>query len=150
MKERVFSKNEVIFREGDRAEHFYQVKEGTAGVYANYGQADQRKLTEVKPGSYFGEMAIIDVWPRSATVVAEEELHTIELTGSELNEYFGKEPDKILTLMKNLQKEHHTSILMISHDLAGAMEDATHILSLGKTVFCGTKPIRLIDHIRYK
>lgn len=31
MKERVFSKNEVVFREGDRAEHFYQVKEGTAG-----------------------------------------------------------------------------------------------------------------------
>ena len=102
MQERVFSKNEVIFREGDRAEHFYQVKEGTAGVYANYGQADQRKLTEVKPGSYFGEMAIIDVWPRSATVVAEEELHTIELTGSELDEYFGKEPDKILTLMNQL------------------------------------------------
>ena len=102
MKERIFSKNEVVFHEGDRAEHFYQVKKGLAGVYANYGQADQRKLTEVKPGSYFGEMAIIDVWPRSATVVAEEELHTIELTGSELNEYFGKEPDKILTLMNQL------------------------------------------------
>ena len=102
MKERIFSKNEVVFHEGDRAEHFYQVKKGLAGVYANYGQADQRKLTEVKPGSYFGEMAIIDVWPRSATVVAEEELHTIELTGSELDEYFGKEPDKILTLMNQL------------------------------------------------
>ena len=102
MKERIFSKNEVVFHEGDRAEHFYQVKKGLAGVYANYGQADQRKLTEVKPGSYFGEMAIIDVWPRSATVVAEEELHTIELNGSELNEYFGKEPDKILTLMNQL------------------------------------------------
>ena len=102
MKERVFSKNEVVFREGDRAEHFYQVKEGTAGVYLHYGQADQRKLTDVKPGQYFGEMAIIEAWPRSATVVAEEDLHTIELTGSNLVEYFREQPDKIMALMNQL------------------------------------------------
>ncbi len=102
MKERVFSKNEVVFREGDRAEHFYQVKEGTAGVYLHYGQADQRKLTDVKPGRYFGEMAIIEAWPRSATVVAEEKLSVIELETADLSSYFEKEPDKIMALMNQL------------------------------------------------
>ena len=102
MKERIFSKNEVVFREGDRAEHFYQVKEGTAGVYLHYGQADQQKLTDMKTGQYFGEMPIIEAWPRSATVVAEEDLHTIELTGSNLVEYFREQPDKIMALMNQL------------------------------------------------
>ena len=102
MKERIFSKNEVVFREGDRAEHFYQVKEGTAGVYLHYGQADQRKLTDVKPGQYFGEMAIIEAWPRSATVVAEEKLSVIELEATDLTSYFEKEPDKIMALMNQL------------------------------------------------
>ena len=82
MKERIFSKNEIIFREGDQGTCFYQVTEGTAGVYLHYGEAEQKKLTEVKPGQYFGEMAIISAWPRSATIVAEDELHTIELTAA--------------------------------------------------------------------
>ena len=45
---------------------------------------------------------------------------------------------EMYALIRALNREGVT-ILMISHDLAGAMEDATHILSLGTTVFCGTK-----------
>ena len=56
----------------------------------------------MNPGQYFGEMAIIDAWPRSATIVAEDELHTIELTGSDLISYFTKQPDTILALMNQL------------------------------------------------
>ncbi|MBQ6514555.1 MAG: cyclic nucleotide-binding domain-containing protein [Clostridia bacterium] len=56
----------------------------------------------MKTGQYFGEMAIIEAWPRSATVVAEEDLHTIELTGSNLVEYFREQPDKIMALMNQL------------------------------------------------
>ena len=102
MNEKVFSKNEVVFREGEQGSCFYQITEGTAGVYLHYGEADQRKLTEMKPGQYFGEMAIIEAWPRSATIVAEDELHTIELTGHDLIAYFEKEPDKIMALMSQL------------------------------------------------
>ena len=102
MDTKIFKKGEVIFREGDQGTCFYQITEGTAGIYLHYGQADQKKLTEMKPGQYFGEMAIIDAWPRSATVVAEEELHAIELTGNDLVDYFQKQPDKILALMNQL------------------------------------------------
>ena len=102
MDTKIFKKGEVIFREGDQGTCFYQITEGTAGIYLHYGQADQKKLTEMKPGQYFGEMAIIDAWPRSATVVAEEELHAIELTGNDLVDYFQKQPDRILALMNQL------------------------------------------------
>ena len=45
---------------------------------------------------------------------------------------------EMYALIRELNREGVT-ILMISHDLSGALQDATHILSLGKTVFCGTK-----------
>ena len=102
MNTKVFKKGEVVFREGDQGTTFYQISEGLAGIYLHYGQADQQKLTEMKPGQYFGEMAIIDAWPRSATVVAEEELKAIELTGNDLVEYFQEQPDKIMALMNQL------------------------------------------------
>ena len=50
MKEKLFSRNEVVFREGDLGESFFQIMEGKAGVYLHYGEADERKLTEMKPG----------------------------------------------------------------------------------------------------
>ena len=102
MNTKVFKKGEIVFREGDQGTTFYQITEGIAGIYLHYGQADQQKLTEMKTGQYFGEMAVINAWPRSATVVAEEELKTIELTGNDLVEYFQEQPDKIMALMNQL------------------------------------------------
>ena len=102
MKDRVFGKNEIVFREGDLGSCFYQITDGTAGVYLHYGDPDERKLTEMKPGQYFGEMAVIEAWPRSTTIVAEDELHTIELTGNDLVAYFEEQPDRIKALMNQL------------------------------------------------
>lgn len=76
-------------------------KEPPASI-STTARRDQQKLTDMKTGQYFGEMAIIEAWPRSATVVAEEDLHTIELTGSNLVEYFREQPDKIMALMNQL------------------------------------------------
>lgn len=102
MQEKVFEKNTVVFREGDLGNTFYQICKGTAGIYLHYGEADQRKLTDMKPGQYFGELSIIEAWPRSATVVAEDELHAIELTAADLNDFFKEQPDRILKLFNQI------------------------------------------------
>ncbi len=102
MKKVVFNKGEVVFRERDTGTCFYQIEEGIAGVYLHYGEENEQKLTEMKPGQYFGEMAVIEAWPRSTTIVAEEELHAIEIDEKSLNEYFREQPDKILALMQQL------------------------------------------------
>ena len=102
MEEKVFAPREVVFREGEIGTSFFQILSGTAGVYVNYGTAEEQKLTEMKPGQYFGEMAVIDAWPRSSTIVAEDELRVLEIPESGLNEYFTAQPDKILAIMKQL------------------------------------------------
>ena len=102
MEEKVFAPKEVVFREGDFGNSFFQILEGTAGVYLNYGEAEERKLTEMKAGQTFGEMAVIDAWPRSSTVVAEDTLKVTEIPEEKLNEYFMEQPDKILSIMKQI------------------------------------------------
>lgn len=102
MKRIVFNKGEVVFREGELGTCFYQIEEGTAGIYLFYGEENQQKLTEMVSGQYFGEMAVIEAWPRSTTVTAESELHVIEIPEGDLNDYFKEQPDKILALMKQL------------------------------------------------
>ena len=102
MKEKVLTRGEIIFREGDSGESFFQIREGTAGVYLRYGEENQQKLTDMTAGQFFGEMAVIDVWPRSTTVVAEDTLRVVEIESGKLNEYFREEPEMIQTLMGQL------------------------------------------------
>lgn len=102
MRRRQFAAGKVVFREGDMGDSFFQIVEGTAGIYLHYGEPDQRKLTEMKAGQYFGEMAVIESWPRSATVVAEEKLRLIEISEFDLNAFFAEHPERILAIMKQI------------------------------------------------
>jgi CRP-like cAMP-binding protein len=61
----------VLFSEGDTGDAFYVVLDGTAEV--RKGKAN-RRVNSLGSGAYFGEMALLDAAPRSATVVAATEL----------------------------------------------------------------------------
>lgn len=99
---KTYVNGEIIIKEGDIGNSFFQLLSGSAGVYVNYGEADQVKLTVLNEGQYFGEMAVIEAYPRSSTVVAEGSIEAIEIPGSELNTYFTENPDKIIELIKHI------------------------------------------------
>jgi len=104
MTEKQFKKNEVIFHEGERGDSFFLISEGTVGIYVNYGSAEQQKLTELKKDRYFGEMAVIESYPRSATAVAEDEVKAEEIPSGEVLKYFETDPDKVIDLMSHLSR----------------------------------------------
>ena len=100
--ERTFNNGEVIIKEGDSGNTFFKLLEGKAAVYKNYDQDDQVQVAILEEGQYFGEMAVIENYPRSSTVVAEGDVKVIEIAAEELNEYISQNPDKILEIMKLL------------------------------------------------
>jgi CRP-like cAMP-binding protein len=61
-----FSNGETIFEEGDHAEKMFVVIEGQAEILF-----DGRVIETVEPGGAFGELALIDNSPRSASAVAK-------------------------------------------------------------------------------
>ena len=61
-----------IVKEGEIGHEFYLIASGSAAVKRN-----GRKVTTLGPGHYFGEMALLDRGPRSATVTAEEETELV-------------------------------------------------------------------------
>ena len=105
MTEKQFQKNEVIFKQGDEGNVFYQVIEGSVGIKVNYDGKETIQLTEIKKDQFFGEMAVIDAAPRSANAVAlEDGTKVIEYSTDELNKCFENNPDNISLLMKTLSK----------------------------------------------
>ncbi len=102
---RSYKKDDVIFREKEEGNCFYQIKEGRIGIFLNYGEADEKKLTELSEEEFFGEMAVIEAYPRSATaVVLSDEAKAEEISIRDIEDYFKSEPDQIIAIMKHLSK----------------------------------------------
>ena len=103
MTNKHFNGGEVIFRQGEEGNSFFQVLDGSVSVILDYGQENALVLTSLKKGDFLGEMAVIEAYARSATAVAGEEGADLrEITSDEADNYLGKDPELCLTLMKHL------------------------------------------------
>jgi signal transduction histidine kinase len=72
-REFTFAAGEVIFKEGDPGNGLYVVQSGLVQISAVLNQADRVILTRAGPGDLFGEMAVLDDNPRSASAITETE-----------------------------------------------------------------------------
>jgi CRP-like cAMP-binding protein len=61
-----------IVKEGSAGHEFFLILTGSATVRRN-----GRKVTTLGPGNYFGEMALLDRGPRSATIVADTDMELV-------------------------------------------------------------------------
>jgi CRP-like cAMP-binding protein len=74
-KERRFSEGETVVKEGSGGAAFFVIESGEATVFIR-----SKKHTTLKPGDYFGEIALIDEGTRMATITASSELVCYGLT----------------------------------------------------------------------
>lgn len=77
-KERRFSAGDVIAEEGKGGIGFFVIESGQVKV-----SSGGREVATLGPGSSFGEIALIDDGPRSATVTAETDLRCFGLSSWE-------------------------------------------------------------------
>ena len=97
-----FEKGAIIFTEKSVESSMYIVVSGKVGIYANYGKANETLLTELEPGKYFGELAVIDGMPRSATAVAAEETVVTEIKSEDFEAFVRENPEKVIPIFQNL------------------------------------------------
>lgn len=102
MKTVEYAMGDIIFREGDDGNSFFQINSGEVGIYTAYGEAGESCLTKLSKDQYFGEMGVIEAYPRSATAVALSDVSLTELTSGELNKFFSSQPDKLIDIMKHI------------------------------------------------
>ncbi len=77
--EELHSAGDKLFYEGTAADRCYRVLEGRVEVWKNYEDPKPSLLGVHGPGHFFGELALLDELPRSATVVAREKTRVLFL-----------------------------------------------------------------------
>jgi CRP/FNR family cyclic AMP-dependent transcriptional regulator len=94
--------NETLFRAGEPGESLYLVRSGEIEIFINDNVGQKIILDNARPGDFFGEIALLDEGPRTATATALVPSELIELDREDLLLLFGKKPDAALHMLAAL------------------------------------------------
>ena len=114
---RRYRAGELVFRQGDRGSTMYIVLKGKVNIYLP-ASPDNLPLQTVHPGEYFGELALFDNEPRSASALAMTPVTLLELTQDGLIAFIEKRPHIALTLLSTLANRLRATNALLSERAA--------------------------------
>lgn len=98
------SAGDHFFHEGESGETMYVLRTGRVQLTRRLGEQEQT-LGTLGPGDCFGEMALIDLYPRSATVHAIKDCIALGVSNALLYELYETNPEPFTLIMMNLARE---------------------------------------------
>ena len=110
VKDVAFPAGKEIAKQGESGVGFHMIVHGEATV-----SVDGVDHATLGPGSYFGEISLIDGGPRSATVTAKTDLKTVSLTSWDFNALLDQFPELARALLKQLCRRLRDVEQSISH-----------------------------------
>ena len=102
--ERSFSAGEQIFKEGDTGDGIYVIKEGAVEISVAMSQNVRRVFAKLGPGEIFGEMAVLELKPRSATAIATAKTDVYFIPRDGLLLLLGDSPTLSLELLREISQ----------------------------------------------
>ncbi len=92
----------LIFEEGERADHMYILKEGVVELTKRTAEGEARLKTITQANEYFGEMALVDGKPRSASARALERSTLIAVDGASFERLVASNGEFALKIIRTL------------------------------------------------
>ncbi|MDQ3743388.1 MAG: DUF1003 domain-containing protein [Acidobacteriota bacterium] len=96
--------NQTLFQAGDPGESLFLVSSGEIELFIKDNTGQKIILDITHPGDFFGEIALLDEGPRSATAVALTHSELIELDREDLMLLFQKKPESALHMLAAMGK----------------------------------------------
>ena len=93
-----------FFRENDAADSMFVVEAGKIAVLKSW-RNEEYLLHTLGPGDCFGEMALMDLMPRSASVRAIDDCRAIQLSAANLYQVYEKDLEQFAMIQMNMGRE---------------------------------------------
>jgi CRP-like cAMP-binding protein len=94
-----------VFGEGEQGKDLFIITRGTASAYLRQTSGADIRLATFAPGTIFGELALLDPGPRSASVIADDGLVCYALSDESFLLRSREAPDAAIKLLANLSRE---------------------------------------------
>ncbi len=98
------AKEDYFFRENDPGSSMFVLEQGKVSIFKAW-QGEDYLLSHLEEGDCFGEMALLDLYPRSASVRAEQDCTAIELSANTLYGLYEKDLQQFTIIQMNLGRE---------------------------------------------
>jgi CRP/FNR family transcriptional regulator, cyclic AMP receptor protein len=120
LTEKAFKAGDIVFSQGDAGSSMYVVQSGAVQIYLPSVDKDLPPviLKDLRTAEYFGELAIFDDKPRSASVRALVDTVLLELTREELGEHLGRSPKSAMTILSEMAERLRETNAMLSQRAA--------------------------------
>ena len=96
--------NEYFFHEHDQADSMFVLEAGKVAVLKSW-RGQEYLLKILKEGDCFGEMAVMDLSPRSASIRAVEDCAAIRLSAANLYKLYEQDPKQFALIQMNMGRE---------------------------------------------
>jgi CRP-like cAMP-binding protein len=107
-----------FFREGEAANAMFVLESGRVAVVKRWEGVDHH-LRDLSAGDCFGEMALIDMSPRSASVIALEDCSAIRLTNTDLYRVYQADLEQFALIQMNIARELSRRLRIANERLLG-------------------------------
>lgn len=87
-----FEAGDIVVKQGDQGDRFFFIVRGRLAVYDSDDADPDRLLRHLEPGDFFGEIALLEQRPRSATVVAKTQCSLLALSRHAFRELMIERP----------------------------------------------------------
>ena len=116
LTEKSFKAGDIVFSQGEKGASMYIVQSGSVQIYLPSAEKDQPPvvLKDIRTGEYFGELAIFDDKPRSASVRALVDTVLLELTREDLGEHLGRSKSAAMTILAEMSDRLRETNAMLS------------------------------------
>jgi uncharacterized membrane protein len=130
VQERTFAAGQVVINQGDRGTEMFIVANGHVNIFLP-GEASRRvSLKDIARGEYFGELALFDDKPRSASALATTEATLLVLTRETLSNYLAERPRTAMVILETMSARLRETNAMLSERAAkNAVEEIEKNLS---------------------
>ena len=104
VRTRRFTSGETLFHRGDPAAHLYVLATGTAKITLPDEYGKEAVIALLRPGEVFGELALFDDAPRSATVVAVNDVECLLVGRDDFLSLLERAPQAMREVLRQLAR----------------------------------------------
>ena len=122
---RLFLAGAHLMEQGEASDSLHILVKGTVRVERIMAGREPLLLADLSAGDIVGEMGVLNGDPRSATVTAEEDIETLELTAPQLKKIFQEDPDILLAIMRVVNERIRTTDDLVETSIKVALAQLT-------------------------
>jgi CRP/FNR family transcriptional regulator, cyclic AMP receptor protein len=132
---RNYPRNAVVISEGDEATSMFIIVSGSVKVYHTEADGKETILNTQGPGQHFGELALVDDAPRSASVMTQEPSRLLVLSKAAFKECLEESPEVAYHLVQALARQVRRlteTVNMMGRDVYGRIRTLIESLAVDR------------------